>query len=335
MGRELILEEIREGGNVQIAQLSSGEVRIGRAVGDGVLLDNSAVSSEHGCFLRVRNHWFYKDLGSTNGSWINGKTVGPDAWQLLRANDTLQLANTPLKILEGVGTGTHGSPGTMGGVAARSLIVFSKGEFVDEFPVPEYGRALVVGGSQADLTLLGDISELPSLVIERRGEGVVGFQVGRTYPVFVNGEKMEDSVALGDRDELKIEVFFILYNDPPRSADTPPVPDWGERQAASSESWGRMQPMTEAPRERHASKSLFGRSGDSGVDDMDQTVAMDSMELEARLGSKSDMHPSMRYTTEEFTSDGSLRSIEEKIVIVLAFLMLLALLLLVVWWVFA
>ena len=168
MTRGLVIELLGENGRQEVGHLDTGQVTVGREPDDGgIAITNTAISRNHGTFVRYRNHWLYKDLGSTNGSWINGTKVEGGEWKLVRKGDLIQLADAALQ-LRGAGEAS-GQPGLTDfpNLRGRSLLVFHRGEFFDEFPIPEHGRALVIGGSGADLELEGDLFELPSLVIVR------------------------------------------------------------------------------------------------------------------------------------------------------------------------
>ena len=56
----------------------TGRVRLGRTGGSGqaqIGVPVPSVSSLHGEFGTAQGHWFYRDLGSKNGSRVNGKTL--------------------------------------------------------------------------------------------------------------------------------------------------------------------------------------------------------------------------------------------------------------------
>ena len=61
-------------------QLSKERTLIGRKAHNDIQIDNLAVSGEHAAIITILNDSFIKDLGSTNGTMVNGKPVksGPD-----------------------------------------------------------------------------------------------------------------------------------------------------------------------------------------------------------------------------------------------------------------
>ncbi|MHB0960007.1 MAG: FHA domain-containing protein [Pirellulaceae bacterium] len=59
-----------------IIDLRKEQVLIGRRQGCDVVLRDPAVSAHHCQFLRSSDgKWFVKDLGSKNGTWLNGIEV--------------------------------------------------------------------------------------------------------------------------------------------------------------------------------------------------------------------------------------------------------------------
>lgn len=73
---------------------------VGRMEGD-VLVDDPAVSSRH---LEIENFGpnlrYVRDLGSTNGSELNGKALGPDRMQL-KEGDVLQIGRVRIQVNDG------------------------------------------------------------------------------------------------------------------------------------------------------------------------------------------------------------------------------------------
>jgi len=55
--------------------LSAGRITIGRRSANDVCLPYAAVSGEHAAVITVRSDSFLEDLGSTNGTQVNGKRV--------------------------------------------------------------------------------------------------------------------------------------------------------------------------------------------------------------------------------------------------------------------
>jgi hypothetical protein len=222
MIRQLRIEELSEdGGAVEIGQLMKGEVILGRGPGCSVTLDNTAISRQHGMFVQIRQHWFYKDLGSTNGSWLNGLPLQEGQWKLVRAGDLMQIADVAIRLRALTNEGADSLMPPSHGIS--SAIVFSNNNFQDEYPIPENGPIVVVGGPRADLRLSEtEESEVdPRLVIERRDGNLEISSLGE-IPVFVNEEQVSEPMTLNDRDLVRISNYLILMNDPARAEPLKP-----------------------------------------------------------------------------------------------------------------
>ena len=278
-------------GQETIGELRADEVIVGRDPDQGIKVDNQAISRNHGIFVPLREHWFYRDLGSTNGSWVNGVAVPAGRGRIVRAGDTVQLATSGLR-LEYMDARMAEAARVNEFYGARpSLVVFQGEKFLDEFPVPEYGRALVVGGSQADLQIEGLSRDLPSLVIERRGEKICSFRVEKDFPVTLNDTPMNESRFLNDGDDLRLGPFSIVLNYPSKSKNTEPQPNrWATEPAWSAGSSGvsaAIDPssMTYPENPRPARAPVFGKIDEPSSEPLgvNSTIMMSPEEMRASI----------------------------------------------------
>lgn len=77
--------------------LLSDEMTVGRAAGCGVALpDDTFVSQLHARVFRRDGDLFVEDLGSTNGTYLNGKKVS--AASVMRKGDRVQVGRTTLEL---------------------------------------------------------------------------------------------------------------------------------------------------------------------------------------------------------------------------------------------
>ncbi len=329
----LILEELRPDGKVEIGRLDEGEVVVGREPSEGIAINNGAISRNHGVFARIREHWFYKDLGSTNGSWHNGSQLRGNQWRLIRTGDIIQMADTAIRVMTDDDRRNETMIG-LSSIGGRSLVVFSKGDFIDEFPVPEYGRALVIGGSKADLPLEADLAELPSLVVERRGDNICAFRLAKEARVSVNDREIGDLTNLTDGDEVRVGDYQIMMNDPTalqrreRSVDRLTGSAEPLVAGGGTGSWANEREAGELTRTRSTVRIPFGQTN-FPEEESEGTVSIGTHELEE---GRYDRHPSMRFTFEEPTGSGW-GSLEDKVIIIVGLLLIVALMFLVLWWV--
>src|ERR1700686_3306455 len=75
-------------------QLSKERTLIGRKPHNDIQIDNLAVSGEHAAIITILNDSFIEDLGSTNGTMVNGKPVKK---HFLQNNDVVQIGKHKLK----------------------------------------------------------------------------------------------------------------------------------------------------------------------------------------------------------------------------------------------
>lgn len=269
----------------------------------GVTLNSAAVSRLHGQLKRYANHWLYLDCGSTNGSWVNGVRVSPNQYKIVRSGEILQLGDLGVQV-----TAVGKLP-----KQNRSILVFSGEVPVSEFEVRDYGRALTVGGSEADLVIPADLRDAPALFVERQGAKVVAVQAAQDLPIFYNGKRLEGQVELSHNDTIKIGPFSLLYQE-------------GSQEAGSVTDWLQENPELSAGVVRRSApgKAQFGQlpSPEDDAVDEDQPSDTSIVRRAASVGTTAARTP----PTYVF------QAVEDRIVLFFGFLMVLAVLLAVVWW---
>ena len=73
---------------VQLYELDVPEVSIGRDIGQHIRIDNDAVSRRHALLLHSAGTWTVQDLGTSNGTRLNGKPVD---FAPLKPGDAIQV----------------------------------------------------------------------------------------------------------------------------------------------------------------------------------------------------------------------------------------------------
>jgi pSer/pThr/pTyr-binding forkhead associated (FHA) protein len=84
--------------------LSKERTTIGRKPHNDIQIDNLAVSGEHAVIVTILADSFLEDLGSTNGTFVNGKTVKK---HFLQNNDVIELGKYKLKYISEVLPGAN------------------------------------------------------------------------------------------------------------------------------------------------------------------------------------------------------------------------------------
>jgi predicted component of type VI protein secretion system len=76
--------------------LSKERTTIGRKPHNDIQIDNLAVSGEHAIIMTILNDSFLEDLGSTNGTLVNGQPVKK---HFLQSSDTVEIGKYKLKYM--------------------------------------------------------------------------------------------------------------------------------------------------------------------------------------------------------------------------------------------
>lgn len=119
-----------DGGGRREYPLSGHRLVIGRATHNDVVIDHPGISAEHAAIDTISNDAFLQDLGSTNGTRVNGQPV---MRHFLQDGDVIELADcemryaameTPMDIHAGPGlpeAGSRGGSAEQAHLAARPL----------------------------------------------------------------------------------------------------------------------------------------------------------------------------------------------------------------------
>jgi len=86
--------------------LSKERTTLGRKPHNDIVIDNLAISGEHAMIMTILNDSFLEDLGSTNGTLVNGQPIKK---HFLQNNDVVELGKYKLKYVAET-TATHASP---------------------------------------------------------------------------------------------------------------------------------------------------------------------------------------------------------------------------------
>jgi len=83
-----------EGSVIRDYPLEKERVTIGRKPHNDIQIENLAVSGEHACIVTILNDSFLEDLGSTNGTLVNGNPIKK---HILQNNDVVEIGKYKLK----------------------------------------------------------------------------------------------------------------------------------------------------------------------------------------------------------------------------------------------
>ena len=83
-----------EGSMIREVPLDKERIMIGRKPSNEIQIENLAVSGEHACIVTILNDSFLEDMGSTNGTLVNGNPIKK---HILQNNDVIEIGKYKLK----------------------------------------------------------------------------------------------------------------------------------------------------------------------------------------------------------------------------------------------
>ena len=87
-------------------QLTKDRTTLGRRPYNDIVIDNLAVSGEHAALQMAGGEVYLEDLNSTNGSYVNGKSIKK---QLLQNHDTIEVGKYKIKYVTEAAPGAQAS----------------------------------------------------------------------------------------------------------------------------------------------------------------------------------------------------------------------------------
>ncbi|MEO7954601.1 MAG: FHA domain-containing protein [Polaromonas sp.] len=116
---------------IKEVQLSKDRTSLGRRPYNDIVIDNLAVSGEHAVLQMSGSEIYVEDLNSTNGTYVNGKTVKK---QLLKNGDFVEIGKYSIQYVSEAGTAEPepeparaAAAAAPGGVAAGASIKVMSG----------------------------------------------------------------------------------------------------------------------------------------------------------------------------------------------------------------
>ena len=88
-----------EGSVIREIPLDKERITIGRKAQNDIQIENLAVSGEHACIVTILNDSFLEDLGSTNGTLVNGNPIKK---HILQNSDVIEIGKYKMKYLSEV-----------------------------------------------------------------------------------------------------------------------------------------------------------------------------------------------------------------------------------------
>jgi len=93
-----------EGSVIREIPLDKERITIGRRPQNDIQIENLAVSGEHACIVTILNDSFLEDLGSTNGTLVNGNPIKK---HILQNNDVIEIGKYKMKYVVELAAAGH------------------------------------------------------------------------------------------------------------------------------------------------------------------------------------------------------------------------------------
>lgn len=97
-----------DGSVIREVPLDKERIVIGRKASNEIQIENLAVSGEHACIVTILNDSFLEDMGSTNGTLVNGNPIKK---HILQNNDVIEIGKYKLKYVAGAPAAGAGAGG--------------------------------------------------------------------------------------------------------------------------------------------------------------------------------------------------------------------------------
>ncbi|WP_298435544.1 FHA domain-containing protein [Ottowia sp.] len=194
---------------VKEVQLTKDRSTLGRRPYNDIVIDNLAVSGEHAAIVMQGGETSIEDLGSTNGTYVNGHSIKR---QKLEHDDVIEVGKYKVRFVEGAGEGIS-APGALGTAVVPSVAMGLDSSATIPVDIEARGpRIRVLNGSAA-----GRIMELTKVVttvgkpgvsvasITRRTQGFDLAMVEGEHVPSVNGVTLDGGpIRLKNRDQIDL-----------------------------------------------------------------------------------------------------------------------------------
>jgi pSer/pThr/pTyr-binding forkhead associated (FHA) protein len=207
--------------------LTKDRTTIGRRSHNDLVIDNLAVSGEHAVMIMSGNDVYLEDLGSTNGTTVNGQPIKK---HLLQHADTVEIGKYRIRFL--IDGGAEGSSGVdidtsqplrreFYGPGPSTIQIRPPGASLDE---PPTGAAMVkiLSGANAGrelalvkaLTTIGRPGHQVAVITRRPTGYFIAHVEGDVFPM-VNGHNLGSAAhPLNDKDVIELAGVKMEFSNP-------------------------------------------------------------------------------------------------------------------------
>lgn len=200
-----VLVIINTGGQIQTRPFDFAEgvpIAVGRdPENNDIVISDNIVSKRHGCLIKQGEHYYYRDLNSKNGTYI--ETLG--ARRLLHQSEQMQ--EIPEGAVLRIGSVTN--PEKM---VLLSIVSMEESEQLECFNVT--ANTVKIGRTaENDIVLNSPGISRQHCRIEYTRGGAVLYDSKSVNGVMVNGESVEGEKPLKDKDVIQILGYQLFFSD--------------------------------------------------------------------------------------------------------------------------
>jgi len=210
-----------DGAILQEMALSKERITIGRRPGNDIVIDHLAISGQHAAITTIGSDSFLEDLGSTNGTLVNGQPVKK---HFLQDGDVIELAKYRIKYQAQVqlqrASGVAGTGGAANTLTqdVQNTQLYIPPEMQDDDTLQASIKILSGSSSGREMRLTKALTTIgrPGIAVAAITRSPQGFAIthieGDARPI-VNGQALGSAAhALQDGDMLDIAGTAMQFN---------------------------------------------------------------------------------------------------------------------------
>jgi len=173
--------------------LTKERTTIGRKPHNDIQIDNLAVSGEHAVIVTILNDSFLEDLGSTNGTLVNGQPIKK---HFLQTNDVVELGKYKLKYIN-----DQGQKSVAPQDFERTMVLRPGAVPRADAPKPSTSQAAPTMGASQPTSTMGASQPAPTAAPPSASQPVKAVSASQGVPAMGSSQPMSASqqLALGGK----------------------------------------------------------------------------------------------------------------------------------------
>jgi pSer/pThr/pTyr-binding forkhead associated (FHA) protein/ABC-type multidrug transport system ATPase subunit len=262
--KTLELEVVLPNGASRRYGLSRASLSVGRASDNDVVIEDAKVSGHHARVALTDRGATIVDLGSTNGTTVNGRRIQPQVPTAIRPSDIVQVGGSTLS-LKGLPQAANREASGRSG--ASFVLQMQVGGRIDEMPVAK--RELNIGRARDNDVVLAHARVSAHHARLRFDDGGVSvMDLGSTNGTLVNGQsvprRVPQPLSGGDRIQIGDFVFAVRM----ATTDAPAPPKIADQVTVSQSDAAGLMVYVSGRHSRHlltGSAVTLGRAADNDL----------------------------------------------------------------------